>query len=143
MYRNLVFDFQKLLILHDASALMIQTVLCFIRSLTATLYVKNVLKGFFPQTRTLAEDSHAGIKLSSPEQAVPAYQDRIVTVTGTFAEQLHAVALITKKMLEDANYAQYASGSSYTGNLEIKFFGIHCVHESSLALCELLSRFLS
>lgn len=65
--------------------------------------------------RTLAEDSHAGIKLSSPEQAVPAYQDRIVTVTGTFAEQLHAVALITKKMLEDANYAQYASGSSYTG----------------------------
>lgn len=65
--------------------------------------------------RALIEDSHAGIKLSSPEQAVPASQDRVVTVSGTLMEQLHAVALITKKILEDANYAQYASGYSYTG----------------------------
>eukprot|EP00250_Pteridium_aquilinum_P007602 c17274_g1_i1 orf=595-1740(+) len=65
--------------------------------------------------RTLVEDSHAAIKLSSPEQAVPGFQDRLVTVTGNFEEQLHAVTLITKKISEDANYVQYASGSSYTG----------------------------
>lgn len=65
--------------------------------------------------RTFMEDSRAAIKLSSPEQATQGFQDRIVSVAGTFDEQLHAVTLITKKISEDANYVQYASGALHTG----------------------------
>ncbi|KAI5063977.1 hypothetical protein GOP47_0020647 [Adiantum capillus-veneris] len=65
--------------------------------------------------RTFMENSGAAIKLSSPEQAGPGFQDRIVSVAGGFDEQLHAVSLITNKISEDATYLQYASGSLHTG----------------------------
>lgn len=73
--------------------------------------------------RTFVEDSHATIKLSSPEQSAPGLRDRLVTITGTLNEQLCAVALITKKISQDANYVQYASTPSlYTGK---NLSGVH------------------
>lgn len=66
--------------------------------------------------RSFVEESHANIKLSPPEHTIPGLRDRLVTITGTFAQQMHAVALITRKISEDANYAQYASAPLlYTG----------------------------
>ncbi|MCO5587475.1 hypothetical protein L7F22_041424 [Adiantum nelumboides] len=68
-----------------------------------------------PREWAFMENSGAAIKLSSPEQAAPGFQDRIVSVAGSFEEQLHAVCLIISKISEDATYLQYASGSLHTG----------------------------
>lgn len=50
--------------------------------------------------RTFVEDSHANIKLSSPEQTIPGLRDRLVTITGSLEQQMHAVVLITKKNIQ-------------------------------------------
>lgn len=73
--------------------------------------------------RTFVEDSHASIKLSSQDQTIPGLRDRLVTITGTLEQQLCAIALIIKKISEDASYAQYAvSPLSYTGK---NLLGMH------------------
>ncbi|KAH7415936.1 hypothetical protein KP509_14G067500 [Ceratopteris richardii] len=65
--------------------------------------------------RTLMEESGAVIKLSSLERTAANLQDRIVSITGSFDAQLHAGTLIAKKLSEDGNYIQYASGFMRTG----------------------------
>lgn len=66
--------------------------------------------------RTFVEDSHANIRLSSQDQTIPGLRDRLITITGTFQQQVRAATLILTKVSEDANYAQYAATPlSYTG----------------------------
>jgi RNA-binding protein Nova len=64
------------------------------------------------KNRSFVKESNANIKLSSPGDLIPGIQDRLVTVAGSLAEQVKAVALIVKKISEDANYLQYASAPS-------------------------------
>lgn len=75
--------------------------------------------------RTFVENSHAHIKLSSQEHNVPDLQDRLVTISGTFEQQLHAVILIIRKISEDLSHGMYASAPfSYIGKSYCK---IQCI----------------
>ena len=68
------------------------------------------------KNRSFVKESNATIKLSSPGDLFPGIRDRLVTVTGSLAEQVNAVTLIVKKISEDANYLQHVSAPSmYTG----------------------------
>ena len=55
--------------------------------------------------KSFIEDSEAEIRLSSQNQAPPGCHDRILTVSGTIAQILRAVALVAANLLEDQNYA--------------------------------------
>ena len=70
--------------------------------------------------RSFIKETNANIKLSSPEDSIPGIRDRLVTVIGSLAEQVHAVSLIMKKISEDTNYLQCALAPSiYTGKATI------------------------
>ncbi|KAH6554526.1 hypothetical protein KP509_1Z328100 [Ceratopteris richardii] len=49
--------------------------------------------------RSFVEESHANIKLSPSDQNIRGLHDRLVSITGSFDQQMHAVALITKRYL--------------------------------------------
>jgi len=55
--------------------------------------------------RSLVEDSHAGIKISPQDNNFIGLNDRLVTITGSLDECLHAVHLIMSKLIEDAHYS--------------------------------------
>ncbi|KAK4480385.1 hypothetical protein RD792_013457 [Penstemon davidsonii] len=59
--------------------------------------------------RSMIEDSRAGIKISSQDHSYPGLHDRLVTVTGTLAEQMRAIELILLKLVEDTYYQQSAN----------------------------------
>ncbi|XP_065046937.1 protein BTR1-like isoform X1 [Musa acuminata AAA Group] len=55
--------------------------------------------------KSFVEDSHAGIKIS-PQDNNAGLNDRLVTLTGSFEEQMCAIFLILSKLIEDAHYPQ-------------------------------------
>ncbi|URE21734.1 RNA-binding protein [Musa troglodytarum] len=55
--------------------------------------------------KSFVEDSHAGIKIS-PQDNNAGLNDRLVTLTGSFEEQMRAIFLILSKLIEDAHYPQ-------------------------------------
>ncbi|XP_072967636.1 protein BTR1-like [Typha angustifolia] len=54
--------------------------------------------------KSLIEDSHAGIKISPQDNNYAGLHDRLVTVTGSFDQQMRAIFLILSKLLEDVHY---------------------------------------
>lgn len=54
--------------------------------------------------RSFIEESHAGIKISPQDNNYAGLHDRLVTVTGSFDQQMRAIFLILSKLLEDAHY---------------------------------------
>lgn len=54
--------------------------------------------------RSFIEESHAGIKISPQDNNYVGLHDRLVTVTGTFDNQMNAIDLILKKLSEDVHY---------------------------------------
>ncbi|KAL2554615.1 Protein BTR1 [Forsythia ovata] len=56
--------------------------------------------------KSLIEESHAGIKISPQDNFYPGLHDRLVTVSGTFGEQIKAIELILLKLVEDPYYQQ-------------------------------------
>ncbi|XP_019414089.1 PREDICTED: protein BTR1-like isoform X2 [Lupinus angustifolius] len=66
--------------------------------------------------RSFIEDSQAGIKISPQDNNYFGINDRLVTLTGTLDEQMHAVDLIVSKLSEDSHYSQSInSPMSYPG----------------------------
>ncbi|CAL0333426.1 unnamed protein product [Lupinus luteus] len=66
--------------------------------------------------KSFIDESQAGIKISPQDNNYFGLNDRLVTVTGTLDEQLHAVDLIVSKLSEDAHYSQSInSPMSYPG----------------------------
>jgi RNA-binding protein Nova len=69
--------------------------------------------------RSFIEQSHAGIKISPQDNNYVGLHDRLVTVTGTFDNQMQAIDLILRKLSEDIHYPPNLSspfpyaGSSY------------------------------
>lgn len=59
--------------------------------------------------RSLIEDSQADIKISPQDIYYPGLHDRLVTVTGTLAEQMRAIELIVLKLVKDSYYQQSAN----------------------------------
>ncbi|WOK98363.1 protein BTR1 [Canna indica] len=55
--------------------------------------------------KSFIEDSRAGIKIS-PQDNNAGLNDRLVTLTGSFEEQMCAIFLILSKLMEDAHYPQ-------------------------------------
>ncbi|RZS09510.1 hypothetical protein BHM03_00040598 [Ensete ventricosum] len=53
--------------------------------------------------KSFIEDSRAGIKIS-PQDNNAGLNDRLVTLTGSFEEQMRAIFLILSKLVEDAQY---------------------------------------
>ncbi|CAL9153170.1 unnamed protein product [Musa hybrid cultivar] len=53
--------------------------------------------------KSFIEDSRAGIKIS-PQDNIAGLNDRLVTLTGSFEEQMRAIFLILSKLMEDAHY---------------------------------------
>ncbi|THU58435.1 hypothetical protein C4D60_Mb03t14220 [Musa balbisiana] len=70
--------------------------------------------------KSFIEDSRAGIKIS-PQDTNAGLNDRLVTLTGSFEEQMRAIYLILAKLIEDAHYPQTLnsaftySGANYPG----------------------------
>ncbi|KAL6911278.1 hypothetical protein ACP4OV_000083 [Aristida adscensionis] len=54
--------------------------------------------------KSFIEESHAGIKISPQDNNFVGLHDRLVTVTGTFDDQMKAIHLILKKLSEDVHY---------------------------------------
>ncbi|OAY81114.1 protein BTR1-like isoform X2 [Ananas comosus] len=54
--------------------------------------------------KSFIEESHAGIKISPQDNNYAGLHDRLVTVTGSFDQQMRAIFLILSKLLEDAHY---------------------------------------
>lgn len=52
------------------------------------------------------EESQADIKISPQEQNYVGVNDRLVTVIGTFDQQMSAISLILSKLIEDSHYPQ-------------------------------------
>ncbi|OIW01506.1 hypothetical protein TanjilG_19432 [Lupinus angustifolius] len=66
--------------------------------------------------KSFIDESQAGIKISPQDNNYFGLNDRLVTVTGTLDEQMHAVDLIVSKLSEDAHYSQSInSPMSYPG----------------------------
>jgi len=63
--------------------------------------------------RSLIEDSHAGIKISPQDNNFIGLNDRIVTITGSLDERLHAIHLIMSNLIEDAHYS-LSAGTPYS-----------------------------
>ncbi|KAK7391517.1 hypothetical protein VNO78_19933 [Psophocarpus tetragonolobus] len=75
--------------------------------------------------RSFIEDSQAGIKISPQDNNYYGQNDRLVTLTGTFDEQMRAIELIISKLAEDPHYAQSMNSPfSYPG---VYFSGYHGV----------------
>ncbi|KAK9674576.1 hypothetical protein RND81_12G241700 [Saponaria officinalis] len=60
--------------------------------------------------KSFIEDSGAGIKISPQDNNYIGLTDRIVTLTGSFEEQMQAIDLILSKLTEDHLYLQSMSG---------------------------------
>lgn len=56
--------------------------------------------------RSFIEDSQADIKISPQEHNYVGLNDRLVTLIGTFDEQMRAIFLIMSKLIEDSHYPQ-------------------------------------
>ncbi|GAB2276829.1 Protein btr1 [Dionaea muscipula] len=54
--------------------------------------------------KSFIEDSQAGIKISPQDNGYLGLSDRLVTLTGSFDEQMRAVELILSKLSEDSQY---------------------------------------
>ncbi|KAK3159509.1 hypothetical protein QOZ80_2AG0150970 [Eleusine coracana subsp. coracana] len=54
--------------------------------------------------KSFIEQSHAGIKISPQDNNYVGLHDRLVTVTGTFDNQMQAIDLILRKLSEDVHY---------------------------------------
>ncbi|KAL2601355.1 hypothetical protein AAZX31_10G187700 [Glycine max] len=66
--------------------------------------------------RSFIEDSQAGIKISPQDNNYYGQNDRLVTLTGSFDEQMRAIELIVSKLSEDPHYAQSMNSPfSYPG----------------------------
>lgn len=69
-----------------------------------------------PLNRSFIEDSQAGIKISPQDNNYYGQNDRLVTLTGSFDEQMRAIELIVSKLAEDPHYAQSMNSPfSYPG----------------------------
>ncbi|KAJ8470497.1 hypothetical protein OPV22_024840 [Ensete ventricosum] len=55
--------------------------------------------------KSFIEDSNAGIKISRQDNNA-GLNDRLVTLTGSFEEQMRAIFFILSKLIEDAHYPQ-------------------------------------
>lgn len=68
--------------------------------------------------RSFIEESHAGIKISPQDNNYAGLHDRLVTVTGTFDNQMNAIDLILKKLSEDVHYPpNLSSPFPYAGRI--------------------------
>ncbi|XP_011031614.1 PREDICTED: RNA-binding protein Nova-1-like isoform X3 [Populus euphratica] len=56
--------------------------------------------------KSFIEESHAGIKISPLDTDFFGLTDRLVTITGTLEEQMHAIDLILSKLTDDTHYLQ-------------------------------------
>ncbi|XP_061987366.1 protein BTR1-like isoform X3 [Populus nigra] len=56
--------------------------------------------------KSFIEESHAGIKISPLDTDFLGLTDRLVTITGTLEEQMHAIDLILSKLTDDTHYLQ-------------------------------------
>ncbi|KAB5539007.1 hypothetical protein DKX38_016540 [Salix brachista] len=56
--------------------------------------------------KSFIEESHAGIKISPLDTSFSGLTDRLVTLTGTLEEQMHAIDLILSKLTDDPHYSQ-------------------------------------
>lgn len=66
--------------------------------------------------KSLIEHSHAGIKISPQENNFMGLNDRLVVITGSLEECMHAIDLIVSKLSEDTHYSMYAvSAYPYSG----------------------------
>ncbi|GMH13289.1 hypothetical protein Nepgr_015130 [Nepenthes gracilis] len=75
--------------------------------------------------KSFIEDSQAGIKISPQDNGYLGLSDRLVTLTGSFEEQMRAIDLILSKLTEDHRYLQSMNAPfSYPG---ILFAGFHHV----------------
>ncbi|KNA06831.1 hypothetical protein SOVF_177350 isoform A [Spinacia oleracea] len=75
--------------------------------------------------KSFIEDSQAGIKISPQDNNYIGLTDRVVTLTGSFEEQMRAIDLILSKLSEDSLYLQSMNAPlSYPGVL---FAGFHRV----------------
>ncbi|GAB2286908.1 Protein btr1 [Dionaea muscipula] len=54
--------------------------------------------------KSFIEDSQAGIKISPQDNGYLGLSDRLVTLTGSFDEQMRAIELILSKLTEDPHY---------------------------------------
>ncbi|KAJ7970505.1 RNA-binding protein Nova-1 [Quillaja saponaria] len=73
--------------------------------------------------KSFIEESQAGIKISPQDNNYFGLNDRLVTLTGTLDEQLHAIDLIVSKLAEDPHYSQSMNAPfSYPG---VSFSGFH------------------
>ncbi|RWW81705.1 hypothetical protein BHE74_00009884, partial [Ensete ventricosum] len=69
--------------------------------------------------RSFIEDSNAGIKISRQDNNA-GLNDRLVTLTGSFEEQMRAIFFILSKLIEDAHYPQTLNSPfPYSGMLFI------------------------
>ncbi|KAJ6983456.1 hypothetical protein NC653_026307 [Populus alba x Populus x berolinensis] len=75
--------------------------------------------------KSFIEESHAGIKISPLDTKFFGLTDRLVTVTGTLEEQMHAIDLILSKLTDDPHYSQTMHAPfSYAGVFFSGFDGI-------------------
>ncbi|PNT22400.1 hypothetical protein POPTR_008G030700v4 [Populus trichocarpa] len=56
--------------------------------------------------KSFIEESHAGIKISPLDTDFLGLTDRLVAITGTLEEQMHAIDLILSKLTDDTHYLQ-------------------------------------
>ena len=78
--------------------------------------------------RSFIEESHAGIKISPQDNNYAGLHDRLVTVTGTFDNQMNAIDLILKKLSEDVHYPpNLSSPFPYAGKI-LAFLATWCYH---------------
>lgn len=68
--------------------------------------------------RSFIEDSQAGIKISPQDNNYSGLNDRLVTVTGSLDEQMHAIYSIFSKLVDDSYYPQ-------TLNAPFTYAGVH------------------
>ncbi|KAJ4778439.1 RNA-binding protein Nova-1 [Rhynchospora pubera] len=54
--------------------------------------------------KAFIEDSNAGIKISPQDNNYAGLHDRLVTITGPFDRQMHAIDLILNKLMDDMHY---------------------------------------
>lgn len=54
--------------------------------------------------KAFIEDSNAGIKISPQDNNYAGLHDRLVTITGPFDRQMHAIDLILNKLMDDVHY---------------------------------------
>ncbi|KAF8118850.1 hypothetical protein N665_0002s0159 [Sinapis alba] len=73
--------------------------------------------------KSFIEESKAGIKISPLDNTFYGLSDRLVTLSGTFEEQMRAIDLILAKLTEDDHYSQNVhSPYSYPG---LSYSGFH------------------